>query len=99
MDLTEEKFRNLNPERTGHDDEGACYVCGCDETVGGYVFCEPHLVDFKANKHKLPNPWMLWVVGHPDFNGIDFNGRRARHYIYPQRPTAEQMYETLRARG
>jgi hypothetical protein len=96
---SEKNFKYLNEPlgRHGQDDSSLCYICG-ERVEPRYVFCSPHHRDwYKYRKStKGSHDWMKWVINHPDFNGIDFDGQRRMPHRFPHLPTAEDTYLTLR---
>lgn len=92
---TEKNFQYLNGPsgRHGQDDTGLCYICG-EPIYDKYVFCSEHVQQFDAEGRGVH--WMEWIVNHPDFDGIDFDGEQRRPHIYPQLLNAEDVYLLLR---
>lgn len=86
--MTFDEFKALNPGRTGEDNGSLCFICG-DRVQSGLVYCKTH-VGTISNTRRPSAGWVQEVLCHPDFNGKGFRG------MYPKRPTAEAIYESLR---
>lgn len=90
------KFRKLNEPlgRHGRDDTSLCFICG-KPVEPGYVFCIKHHNDYQERSTERET-WIRWIETHPEFNGIDMNEQKRQPCIYPERPSAERIYMSLR---